>query len=131
MKIELDIPKWAKGKHIYVFAGRELLVQLDYLIKFIDGKHVGSYDVLKIKPEDGRCTGCGTCCETLGSPFSQQGVIDLLDRLSKYEFSDEGRCPFLGENGCSLGSNIPFSCARSNCQGMENCTEKLIDIGDI
>jgi len=48
MKIEIEIPDWADERHIYVFAGIELLAF----------KHVD--EAWKIKTS--RCTMCGNCC---------------------------------------------------------------------
>lgn len=50
MKIELDIPEWAQERHIYVFAGIELLG-----VKTPGGP-------LKVKT--GRCSMCGRCCKS-------------------------------------------------------------------
>lgn len=98
MKIEFEVPNWAIGKHIYIFAGRELLGKMDCSVFHEDGKHMTQYSELRLKPADGRCTGCGECCKS---------------------------CPFLRPQGCLLGVMIPFSCIRSVCTDYEGCTERL------
>jgi len=105
MRIELDIPEWAVGKHIYVFANEELLAYTNYIIeKKPERKEY--YTPLKVKTA--RCNGCGQCCES-GSPFD-----------------DSIPCPHLTEDGCGLGHNIPFSCARSDCSiTFDKCSERF------
>ena len=94
MKIELEIPDWTKGEHIYIFSNQELIAYSQYLIKK-NPKREG-YTPFKIKIQ--RCNGCGDCCES-GSPFNDKDIP----------------CPHLTTTGCGLGVNIPFSCARSDC----------------
>ena len=72
VKLELEIPEWALGKHIYVFAGRELLAVKEVRTVHENGEHVTKYLPLKVKVS--RCNGCGDCC---------------------FE------CPFAGKNGCT------------------------------
>lgn len=133
VKIEFDIPKWAIGKHIYIFANKELLAQLEYNVKKIRNDNGNiirkqKYFPLKLKPDDGRCNGCGDCCAT-GLPFNKEKAIDIIKRLTEYtENNCEGACPFLDNNGCSLGINIPFGCAKSDCSKFENCTEKFVEL---
>ena len=98
MKIEFEVPDWAYGKRIYIFAGHELLGDKRTIVSHKDRKHVVGYQPLRIKPADGRCTGCGTCCKG---------------------------CTFITPSGCLLGSKIPHSCARSLCTGFDGCTERL------
>lgn len=87
-----------------------------------DGKHIISYLPLRLKPSDGRCTGCGSCCET--TSFSRKLLIEMKKAL--HGFRDYGKkCPFITDSGCLLGSKIPHSCSRSLCTGFDGCTEKL------
>ena len=132
LEIAITIPDWAFGKNISVFAGDELLAQKQFRRekKRINGKiEIKEYYLpLKLKPDNGRCNGCGDCCST-GLPFSREKAIDIKKRLRDYTKKHyEGSCPFLDDNGCSLGVNIPFGCARSDCSGFRNCTEKLIEL---
>jgi hypothetical protein len=107
MKIELEIPEWAIGKPIYVFANQELLAYSLYIIEKLPERKE-YYTPLKVKTS--RCNGCGDCCKD-GSPFG----------------SERGEpCDHLTEHGCGFGPNIPFSCARSDCsKHYPNCTERF------
>lgn len=133
MKVTFDIPKWAFGKTIHIFAGTELLANKEFRRE--KNKVNGKIEVkehylpLKIKSNDERCNGCGDCCNT-GLPMNKQQTIDLTDRLLKYLNKDDFTkpCPILNENGCSLGPNIPFGCIRSVCSDFDNCTERLIEL---
>ncbi len=58
MKIELEIPKWAYGKPIYVIAGNELLAYKQPRVR--KKPYSKGYHSLMIKVE--RCNGCGQCC---------------------------------------------------------------------
>lgn len=132
VKIEFEIPDWASGRNIYIFAGTELLGIKESHIYFNkqEKKHqVDTSPVIKLKPVDGRCNGCGDCCSQGGSPFPQDMLADMQFRLADYIYSKTGRCPMLDDKeGCIMKGRIPFSCARSNCEGWsENCTEKLIE----
>lgn len=101
MKIEFDVPEWVIGKHIYIFAGAELLGIKEVKIVHENGKHVTKYLPLKIKPNEGRCNGCGVCCEG---------------------------CSSLSQDGCSLKAEIPFKCIRSICTHIEECSERLEEV---
>jgi len=102
MNIEFKLPKWSIGKHIYIFAGVELLGFKECVISHdINKNHIIAYKKLRIKPGDGRCTGCGECCKG---------------------------CIFLRTDGCSFKAWIPFSCAKSICTNYEGCTERLEEI---
>lgn len=128
MKIEFEVPDWAYGKHIHIFAGVELLGNKEVRIVHEEGKHVIKYLPLKIKPEDGRCNGCGTCCEEGKFPPK---LLDKMLKAIEYKKEhdpDSERCEFLGEDGCILGAFIPFSCIRSVMTGWGNCTERLDDV---
>jgi len=126
MKIELEIPEWAIGKHIYIFANEEILAIKEAKISKKDGEHILSYLPLKIKPEDGRCNGCGSCCSD-GSPFSKNTILEMKKLLQTIKDYDNP-CPFLTDKGCLLGTKIPFSCARSICSNYEECNEKMIEV---
>ena len=120
MKIKFKVPEWVIGKHIWIFANQELIGHKEVKVTKKDGKHITSYLPIKIKT--GRCTGCGSCCED-GSPFPRPMMVKIKKALQGYKDYD-GQCPFLEENGCLLGTKIPFSCARSVCTQNEGCTEK-------
>lgn len=105
IELKIELPKWVKGKHIYVFADTELLAYTNFIIEKIPEKRE-YYTPLKVKVS--RCNGCSQCCES-GSPFN-----------------DEKPCPHLTENGCDLGHNIPFGCARSDCSiTFDKCSERF------
>lgn len=122
MRIEFDVPEWAIGKHIHIFAGTELLGNKEVRIVHENGKHVTTYLPLKIKQEDGRCDGCGDCCQILSSHDSH-----FLKTMREVLLTKDlnGACPFYSEEGCVLGSFTPFSCLRSVCTGIGNCNERL------
>lgn len=125
MKIEFDIPKWAVGRHIYIFAGTELLGIKEARTVHEDGEHKIKYLPLRLKAEDGRCNRCGKCCQTTG--FRREHLIQIKKALHGYK-DYGGKCAFLTDEGCLLGVRIPFSCLRSDCTGREDCTEKLVVI---
>lgn len=111
MKLELEIPKWAEDKNIFVFANQELIAYK-------------MHNELKLKVKVSRCLGCGACCES-GHPFKPEQLLTIKKAIAK-GFNSDGPCPFLGEEGCLLGNNIPFSCARSDCsQHFDKCTERF------
>lgn len=120
MKVELEIPEWAIGKHIYVFADTELLAHKFYFRKKKKGNVVEGYEDIQVKIA--RCNGCGECCN---SGFNPEAMLYMKKKLDEYKGEP---CAFLEENGCGLGNNIPFSCIRSYCGEREeypNCTEKM------
>lgn len=120
--ISFELPKWAEGKNIYILAGEELIGIMEHKITHVEGEHVGCYDPLLLKTADGRCNGCGSCCES-GNFFRNELIVDFLNRLSEYVPGNP--CPMLGESGCLFGTSIPFACARSVCTSFANCTERL------
>lgn len=120
--IKVEIPEWAKERNIYVFAGRELLASQEVLITHQDGKHVPVRQPLMIKPEDGRCTGCGSCCSTSG--ISKKLLAEMKECLESHSGD---ACPFLGEHGCIMRGWIPFSCAKSVCTQYDGCTEYMVE----
>lgn len=122
----IELPEWTKGKHIYIFAGTELLAFREVRITHEDGKHVSKYLPFKIKPDDGRCNpkSCkpNSCCTQGGLSKTQIG--DILDALLNYDSNDPA-CPLLTDNGCLMKAWIPFSCAKSVCTAYEGCTERM------
>lgn len=121
MRIEFEVPEWAIGKHIHIFAGNELLGNKEVRTVHHNGKHVTEYLPLKIKPNDGRCNGCGDCCQIL----SHKDEIFLRTIKEKLENFESGPCPFATDEGCALKSFTPFSCLRSVCSQIGNCSERL------
>lgn len=125
VKIEFEVPEWAIGRHIHIMAGVELLGQMEFRREKnrINGNvEIKEYYLpLRLKPENGRCSGCSDCCNSGGPRV-------LIEKLG-LPYQKDRPCPMLNKDGCSLGSAIPFSCASSNCEGWsENCTEKLIEL---
>lgn len=129
IEISFKLPAWAVGRHIYILAGAELLGKKECRIARGDKDHAISYLPLEIKPEKGRCNGCGSCCGSASLP--PEILNDLLDRLLKVLGSGEipnltdGPCPFLTPSGCCLRGFIPFSCVKSVCSQFANCSEYL------
>lgn len=66
MSLIINMPEWAQERHIYVFAGIELLA---YKLK---GRE------LKVKTS--RCSMCGKCCVIRGEPC-QHLVADGKDKM--------------------------------------------------
>jgi len=105
-------------------AGTELLAFKEAVVA---KDHTVSYKKLVVKPEEGRCNGCGNCCKSGHSEI----ILDLMFKtLGNYlmehgKFSNNVPCPFQSQHGCILGSFIPFACIRSICTGYEGCTEYL------
>lgn len=120
MKIEFEVPEWAIGKHIYIFAGTELLGKKEVRIYHEDGEHKIRHLPLEMKQKDGRCNGCGSCCAATGIP--QKLLDDMRDMLNNPR---EDGCPLLNEDGCIMKAWTPFSCLKSVCSAYEGCTEKL------
>lgn len=123
-RIEIDIPDWAKERHIYVFAGDELLAFKEIRTVHHEGKHISIRQKTLIKDHDGRCTGCGSCCNT-GTVIPSNLLLEMKKRLAEYEYAESGPCPFLEDEGCILGSVKPISCAMSICSSYDGCTEVL------
>ena len=132
VKIEIEIPEWAIGRHINVFAGVELLAQMFFNVKKVRNEDNSitrerKYEQLKLKPNDGRCTGCSDCCND-GGPSQLQLIYETIKEKG---YKQKEPCPMLTPSGCGLGAAIPFSCASSNCEGWSKyCTEKLVAIND-
>ena len=123
MRIEFEVPDWVIGSHIYVFAGTELLADKRVQVVHENGEHVTKYLPLRIKPEGGRCNGCGTCCED-GSVFPMEIMVKIKEALKQ----ETEHCEFLTKTGCLLGSNIPFSCVRSLCTHYDGCSELMKEV---
>jgi hypothetical protein len=119
--VKIDIPGWAIGKHIYIFAGAELLADKRAETYFENGKHKSRYFPLRIKTE--RCNGCGDCCSTVG--INKTLLKDMQIALNK---NSNNGCPFNSVDGCILRAWIPFACVKSVCSHYENCNEKLEEV---
>jgi len=104
----LELPVWVEGKHLYFFAGIELLAY-----KYLD---------VPWQIKVSRCHECGGCCMNLGE-VSQQEFVKVTD----------GSCTMLIADGtkmvCSLGSARPFSCSAGvGLKNVEGCTEKFKEV---
>lgn len=103
MKIELEIPDWVEGKHLYLLAGQELVAY-----KYLD---------VPWQIKDGRCNMCGKCCESFPKNRTD-------NREPK---SINGRCVHLQDNEdgtktCSLGIYRPYKCVIA-LNNEKECTE--------
>lgn len=107
-----------------MFAGAELLGVMNVNVRHENGQHVTEYGPLKIKPEDGRCNGCGSCCSSSG--VSEKLLNEMSDALINWNTESEA-CPFQTDTGCLMRGWIPFSCAKSLCTDYDGCTEKLVE----
>ena len=119
LKIEFEVPEWAIGRHIHIFAGVELLANKEVRIVHENGKHIAKYLPLKIKQADGRCNGCGECCSDGGLNHI------IIERIKKVINIETDKCVFFSETGCILGAFKPFSCAKTVCSDYDNCSERL------
>lgn len=81
----IDLPEWAEGKNLYIFAGIET-VAYKYLNR-----------PLKVKTS--RCDQCGDCCRNIKGDYPPQ---------------TDGVCDHLKDNICSLGVLRPFTCGFPN-----------------
>ena len=97
MKIEIDIPDRAKGKHLTIFAGMEMVAC----------KHAAKeyWEII----EEG-CSRCGKCCE---------------DNDESWPFYDpEKGCKYLGKKHgdvreCDLKGSRPFACGVATPDGKD------------
>lgn len=100
MKIDLDLPDWVEGKHLYVMAGVELVAY-----KYLDQPW---------QMKTGRCNMCGKCCENLGEVSDMSKVVN-------------GTCINLKQDGdkkvCGLGIDRPFSCCAYICTNLSQVKE--------
>ena len=130
MKIEFEVPTWAIGKHLYMFAGVELLGVKEVVITHQDGKHIATYpNPLKLKPNDGQCNKCGICCQTQG--VTTDILLDIKERIAKFDFTniESNTCVFYEKaGGCILRGWTPFSCVKSICTPYEGCSERLDEV---
>ncbi|MHA1440264.1 MAG: hypothetical protein ACTSPK_00180 [Candidatus Heimdallarchaeota archaeon] len=124
MKIEFEVPEWAKNRRISIFAGNELLAQKNVLSTFNPETKKHEFHQQKLRIKVGRCSGCGDCCNTGGSPFPEKMLEEIKKRLKNYNYQQGIPCPLVDKDGCILKGKILFSCASSNCEGWsKNCTE--------
>jgi len=103
-----NLPEWTKERHLYLFAGIELVAF----------RYFGEKWVIKT----GRCNMCGLCCE------NQEGT-ELLP------VDEHGTCIHLAPSGdqkiCDLGSERPFNCSIGLGRGRvadKDCTEIFEEI---
>ncbi len=127
MRIEFDVPEWAIGKHLYIFAGVELLGFKECVISHEGEKHIATYpNSLKLKSDDGQCNKCGICCQTQG--INTDILLKILEKITKFDFANVETSPcvfYEGSIGCILRGWTPFSCVKSICTEYEGCTEIL------
>jgi len=103
MKIEIEIPDWVEGKHLYIFAGIELVAY-----KYLDENW---------KVKTGRCNMCGLCCEEFKKP------------VLKWPFVKNKTCEYLKSDGekkvCGLALHRPFACCVGIKENKKDCLEKF------
>jgi len=104
--IDVNIPDWAKGRNLRIFAGIELLA---YKRPTDEKWHV------KVS----RCNMCGKCCMNLPD----------YHYLREWRDPETGNCKYLEKRGdtyeCKLGMGRPFACCMSNPSRIEECSEKF------
>ena len=71
--IHIEVPEWAIGRHVRVFAGVE---QIAYK-KVVSGFPNVKYGKTMIKV--GRCSMCGECCRRTGCPYLKHEVWNGKD----------------------------------------------------
>ena len=125
MKIEFEVPDWAIGRHIRIFEGAELLGAKNVTVRHENGKHVKEYGPLLMKPEEGRCNGCGSCCSVSG--ICEEMLQEMTEALNN---RPETGCPFRSDVGCIMRGWAPFSCLKSVCSDYDGCSEKLEEVSD-
>lgn len=90
MKITIEIPDWAKDRHIYILAGIESLA---FKSAFEN----------EVWVKETTCNFCGACCQNLPHSKSAQPL------------DENGNCTNLVKYGdryeCSLGMHRPFGCS--------------------
>ena len=110
MRIEIDIPDWAKERDIYVMAGIELAAY-----KPAKGRwHI----------KTGRCNMCGKCCMNFKKGQTATPWKDMVK---------DGRCVHLVPDGdrwmCGLGAARPWSCSVAVFKdSIKGCTEEFKEI---
>lgn len=106
MRLELELPDWAKDRNLYLMAGIELLAY----------RNRGGKWMLKV----GQCNQCGKCCQNVKGQYPLPTI--------------RGKCPQLvkevGDNDrwfCQMGTKRPFGC----CIGVINedyCSERFEEL---
>jgi hypothetical protein len=109
MKIELELPDWVEGKHLYITAGIELVAY----------KYLNTPWMMKT----GRCDMCGKCCMNFGEVTG-----DLREMVD-----ETGNCKYLISDGdkwvCLLGSSRPWSCSVvATPKNVPECTETFKEV---
>lgn len=112
--MKLKIPKWADGRHVYIFAGREVVARR--LWDHEKGR-AGPWEKKTI-----RCNLCGECCRGLDENWPL-GVKENGDcahlRFERINHAD-GRV----EEGyfCKLrGDIVPFTCCKGRNEDPDIC----------
>lgn len=102
MKIELEVPDWAAGKHLRVFAGMEMVA-----VRPLDKEWL----IVQQK-----CTQCGKCCQDVGDDW----IFGTLGGACvHFEPTKEGGV-------CGLKGHRPFACCCDPYKGgPEYCQVKL------
>jgi len=95
MIVEIEVPKWAIGRHIRVFAGVE---QLAYK-KVVEGFPNVKYGATMIKAS--RCVKCGECCRRKGCSYLKHEVWNGVD----VHVCDHTKLPLGRAWVCCIGSN--------------------------
>lgn len=107
MKFVVDVPDWALGRHLYLFAGIELVAMKMY-----------GEDQMWIKTD--RCSMCGKCCGGFQKWYFPQDENGICTCLKEEED---------GKQGCNLGVARPFYCAVADGQEKNSdCTVRYMKI---
>ncbi len=106
--IQLEVPEWAEGRHIYIFAGREVVAR-----KLIDKP----FEIKTV-----RCNLCGECCHHVSSswPFgrNEEGACAKL-KYERVKHAD-GRIDE-GYFCRASGPIVPFTCCKGRGMDPELC----------
>lgn len=107
--ITLEVPEWAEERHIYVFAGREVIAR-----KLVDKP-------LEVKTV--RCNLCGECCRNCSDDWMFGQTNGVCNHL-RYERTPNGDGWF-----CKLrGDIVPFTCCKGKYEDLEKCCIRFEEV---
>ena len=109
MKIEVEVPDWYEGRHIYVFAGIEQIAK----------RPVGKPWAVKTA----RCSQCGECCKNLGAkwPLGLKAVEVEKDGKKVIEMWCSHLIYYAKEYLCDMLIRRPFYCCIGDNSEEKHC----------